>query len=242
MHLSKITSVLSIFSLLLLFTACDVSNSDSAKKKEVAVKMALQASSATPGQAKASATSAIELTEVKMLVEELELESSVDSDSLDFEVDDLIVNLPLDGSEFELTRSEVPEGLYDEFEMEIEQPDNSSSIDDTDFYDETGNGYSIVIKGTYSGEDFTYRTDEDFELEMELDPPLDITADSSPSVAIQVDPSGWFKDENGNDLDPNDSASAKQIEENIKKSFNVEKDDEDDDDDNDDDGDDNGDD
>jgi hypothetical protein len=42
------------------------------------------------------------LTEIKFLVEELELES-VNDDSSDFEVEDLVVNMPLNGQLIELT-------------------------------------------------------------------------------------------------------------------------------------------
>ena len=175
------------------------------------------------------------LTEVKMLVEELELESSFDEDSLDFEVDDLIVNLPLDGSDFELTSATVPEGVYDEFEMEVEN-DDDSNVNDPDFINESGDdddGYTIIIKGVYNGEDFTYKSEEDFEIEMDLNPPLEVSNSNSPSIAININPSSWFKDASGNDLDPNDPDNRETIDDNISNSFDVEQDDDDDDEDDD---------
>src|SRR5699024_9589047 len=245
--LNKYSPLLATLAIALLFSGCDVSssNSDSQKDRKVAVKMKVQSSTAQKMAAKRSIRAIDSLSEVKMLVEELELESSDDQDSLDFEVNDLIVNLPLDGSDFVLASASVPEGIYDEFEMEIDQPDNAS-LNDPDFYDESGDeddGYSIVIKGIYNGQSFTYRSREEFELELDLNPPLEVLLDGAPSVAINVDPFSWFKDESGNDLDPNDPANYDQINENIAKSFDVEKDDDFDDDDydNDDDDDDDGD-
>lgn len=151
---------------------------------------------------------------MKLLVEELELESSADEDSLDFEIDDLIVNLPLDGSDFTLASTDVAAGVFDEFEMEIEHDDD---------------GYTVVIKGIYNGEEFTYQSEEDFEIELDFNPPLEINDDSSPAITINVDPTGWFKDSSGNDLYPNDPANGDRIDDNIENSFDVEEDDEDDD-------------
>lgn len=230
---------LTFLAALLIFTGCNISDSGSNGDRKVSVKMKLQSStsfqtiSQTPSKQKVDS-----LTEIKLLIEELELESSLDADSLDFEVDDLVANLPLDGSEFELTSATVPDGVYDEFEMEMEGPDEDSNVQDPDFYDDSGdeddNGYSIVIRGVYNGEDFTYRSKEDFELELEFNPPLEITNDTSPSIAININPSSWFKDSSGNDLDPNDPNNREKIDENIENSFEVEKQEEDEDDDSDD--------
>ena len=239
--LNKYTIPITALTIAVLLTGCDVSNSNSDAKndRKVAVKMKVQSSSAQKTTTGHSGLALDSLSEVKMLVEELELESSVDQDSLDFEADNLIVNLPLDGSDFVLTSSTVPEGVYDEFEMEMERPDDAS-VNDPDFYNDNGSdeGYSIVSNGVYNGKDFIYRSQEDFELELELNPPLEVSANSAPSVAINVDPFNWFKDEAGNDLDPTDPANIEQIDENIEKSFDVEKDEDDDDGDDDDDDDD----
>lgn len=219
-----------LFAALLITTGCDLANSGNDGPKNVAVKMQLNSSSAA---AKYKAVSLDSLTEVKFLVEELELES-VSDDSADFEVENLIVNLPLDGSVIELTSQNIPSGFYDEFEMEIEH-DDDNNINDPDFIKEGDeDGYSMVIKGSYNGQEFMFRTDTDFEIEMDLNPPLEISDTSgSPSVAINIDPAGWFVDSNGNALDPSDPANKEMIEDNIKNSFDAEGDDDDDDDDDD---------
>lgn len=229
----------------LFAVSCSVSDSNSAGEKQVAVKMKLNTTSSTTAKQLSSPTtmqSVDSLTQIKMLIEELELESTVDEDSLDFEVNNFIIDLPLDGSEIELSTANVPAGVYDEFEMEIEY-DDDTDVNDTDFIKESDDdGYSIVIKGVYNGEDFMYRSDEDFEIELEFNPPFEINDSSSPSIAINIDPTGWFKDSSGNDLDPTDPANYEQIDENIENSFDVEEDDDDDDDDDDDEEDDDGDD
>ncbi|MDZ7657764.1 hypothetical protein [Fodinibius sp.] len=235
MNLLNRLSLIILIPALLFAVSCSVSDSNSGGEKQVAVKMKLnQMSTATAKQISSSPTiqSVDSLTEVKLLVEELELESTMDEDSLDFEVDDFVVNLPLDGSEIELSSANVPAGVYDEFKMEIEH-DDDTNVNDPDFINESGDddGYTIVIKGVYNGEDFMYRSQEDFEIEMEFNPPFEINDSSSPSIAINIDPSGWFKDSSGNDLDPTDPANQEQIDENIENSFDVEEEEDDDDDD-----------
>ncbi len=212
-------------------TGCDIANSDNNGPKSVAVNMQVQTSTA----AKFKAINLDSLTEIKLLVEELELES-VSDDSADFEVEDLIVSLPLDGSPIQLTSQIIPNGMYDEFEMEIENEDDSSSVSDPDF-NENGNSYSIVIRGSYNGEEFLFRSDKDFEVEMELNPAIEISDNTgSTAVSINIDPTGWFVDSQGNSLDPSDPANKELIENNIQNSFEAEEDNDfDNDDDNDDD-------
>lgn len=225
--LNKYTSILAIPAVALVFASCNVSGTNSGptqQDSQVAIKMAVQ-SSATPMMATQTARQSVDsITDVKLLVDELELESALDQDSLDFEVDDLVVNLPLDGSEFVLTSQIIPEGVYDEFEMEIDQPDDES-VNDPAFYNDNGEDYSIIVEGIYNGQPFTYYSHEEFELELDLEPPLEVSANSTPSVAINVDPYSWFADEAGNALDPADSANRAQIEQNIKQSFGAEKED-----------------
>tara|TARA_R100000908_G_scaffold65120_1_gene52057 strand:+ start:103969 stop:104679 length:711 start_codon:yes stop_codon:yes gene_type:complete len=220
---------------LALISSCNTTNSNSDRPKSVSVKMQVQANSAS----KMKAISVDSLTSIKLLVEELELES-VNDDSADFEVEDLLVDLPLNGQEIKLTSSEIPAGLYEEFEMEIENDDDGTSTSDPDF-SEGDESYSIVVKGIYNGEEFMFRSDEDFEIELEMNPPLEISeSTSSAAVNINIDPSGWFVDDQGNALDPNNADHKEKIEQNIENSFEAEgeEDDDDNDDDQDDDNDD----
>lgn len=236
MNLQKLYTPLIVFaSLLLITTGCDLANTDNDLPKDVAVSMQIQTTA--PTQAKFKAQSVDSLTEIKFVVEELQLESATE-DSMDFEVENLIVNLPLDGSRIQLTSQTIPAGFYDEFELEIEHDDDAQVFDDPDFFDDDKR-FSIVVKGIYNGEEFMFRSEEDFEIELELNPALEITDNTgSAQVAINIDTSSWFLDSQGNPLDPTDPANYTTINENIEESFDAEADEEEEDDDDDDDDDD----
>jgi len=215
-----------IAGLFFIFTGCDISGSNSSTDRQVPVNMRVNTSnsSATAKQQSKGTTiqSVDSLTEVKMLVEDFELDSALDQDSLDFEVDNLIVNLPLDGSDFEFTSVTVPEGVYDEFEMQIEN--DNANVNDPDFANESADhdGYTIIVRGVHNGEDFTYKSEEDYEIEMDFNPPLEVSGNSSPTIAITIDPASWFTDSSGNDLDPNDPSNREIIDNNISNSFDAE--------------------
>jgi hypothetical protein len=214
---------------------CDLTESNVDGPSDVQVQMRVN----TTPAAKAMLTvnnensNTLEIQEVKLFIEEMELES-VNDDSSDFEIEYFIADLPLDGSPLVITEKSIPAGLYDEFELEIEKPDDDDDIEvnDSDFRDETGS-YSLVVKGLFNGEEFTFRSTEDFELEMDLNPPLEVTETESSTLVVSVDVNSWFKDSNGEYLDPKDFTNTERINETIENSFDGFEDDDDDDDDDD---------
>ena len=223
---------------LLVATGCSISDSNNADPKPVTVKMQVATNSAPKASQKTSSSNHVTLTSVKMLVEELELES-VEDDSTDFEVENKVVNLPLDGSPYQLSAENIAPGMYDEFEMEIEGlDDDDAAINDSDFNDDSET--SMVIRGTVNGNDFTFKTDEDFEFEFEFNPPIQIDENTNNiDINLMINIDTWFVDDSGNELDPTDPNHHEQIEENIENSFEADKDEDDDDDDGDDEEDDN---
>jgi hypothetical protein len=218
---------------LFVATGCSISDSNNAEPKPVTVKMQVATNSAPKTFQKTRSSNHVTLTSVKMLVEELELES-VEDDSTDFEVENQVVNLPLDGSPYQLSAENIAPGMYDEFEMEIEGLDDDDNVNDPDFT-EGSDETSIVIRGTYNGEDFTYKSEEDFEFEFEFNPPIQIDENTNNvEINLMINIDTWFVDGSGNELDPTDPNHREQIEENIENSFEADKDEDDDDDDGDD--------
>lgn len=247
MNMYYLQSISKIFipAIMLFFVAagCSVNDSSNVAPKPVAVNMQVAGSSPAKAIQRSSSSNHVTLSSVKMLVQELELES-VEEDSLDFEIENQVAELPLDGSPYQLSAQDISSGLYDEFELEIEGPEDDETINDPDFSDGSGT-YSMVIRGTHNGEDFTFKTEEDFELEFEFNPPIEIDENTnSVDINLMINVDSWFVDPGtGNDLDPADPNNREQIEENIGNSFEAdddvdENDEDEDNDDDDDDGDD----
>ena len=160
----------------------------------------------------------ITIQEVKFFVEELELDGT--KGTRDIEIEDFIVTLPVNGTPTLIFDKEIMSGVYDEFELEIEKPDDDYPINDFDFRDETGS-YSLIVKGTFNGDDFTFRTDEDIEIEKDLKPPFKVEEERNGVFTINIDVASWFINRNGETLNPNDYRNTETIIKNIKKSFNL---------------------
>jgi predicted small secreted protein len=216
----------------LFIVACDSTTGPGTDISRVELQMKASAGNAVKGQVYSDKNqNTLEVQEVRFFIDELELES-VQNDTLDFEIEDFIVNLPLDGTPLSLTEAEVPAGLYDEFELEMEKPDSDDAINDPDFRDGTGS-YSVVAKGLYNGEAFMFRSGKDFEIEMDLQPSLEISEASNAVLVVSIDVESWFKNETGENLNPGDSSNTILINQNIERSFQGFDDDDDDSDDDD---------
>ncbi len=158
----------------------------------------------------------ISVEEVKLYIDEMELSGF--RRTRDFKTKNFILNIPLDGSPFKITHTEIPPGLYDELELEIEKPEDKNNVGDSDFW--LGNrSFSLVVRGIYRGEGFIFRSDEDFEIEVDINPPLSITEGQNSIIPLIADFESWFKDSNGDILDPNDSNNKDKINKNIEDSF-----------------------
>ena len=91
-------------------------------------------------------------------------------------------------------------------------------------------GTSVRIEGTYKGEPFTFVSNLRSEIYIPFRPPLDLTdTTKAPAVTVAVDPSGWFKTQNGTTIDPTtvglDQPNNAYIANNIRRSFRVFRDD-----------------
>ncbi|WP_440998515.1 hypothetical protein [Fodinibius sp. SL11] len=172
-------------------------------------------------------SSHVEITEAKMLIRRVEFKSDLEDDgvaddSLDFQTGSFVVTLNLDGSLNEVAVSEVPTGQYDEIEFDVHKPEDNETPPDPDF--KTGDSgdqrFSVIITGTYDGQDFRYRSNENMDQEIELASPLIIDEDQgSINVTMTVDISKWFVDETGNALNPTNPDNRNAIDESIERSF-----------------------
>ena len=176
------------------------------------------------------------LTSVELVLREIELErvddescdsefEGEDDDCEEFETGPRVFPLPMDGStDAVLTISDVPQGLYDELEIEVhkvsDDPEDAALLASRpDLAD-----VSIRVEGDVDGTPCVFTTGVEEEFEFELSPPIDPSA-GSVNVTLSVDVESWFKAGDGSILDPSNEANRSQIENNIQQSFEAFEDD-----------------
>ena len=109
--LKPLISLLTVVTLII--TGCDITGSDSNGSSSVELQMKVQTSSQakmTASATEGTSANTVAIQEVKLFIDEIELESATE-DSLDFERESFIINLPLDGSPLVLTETEIPGGI-----------------------------------------------------------------------------------------------------------------------------------
>lgn len=125
-------------------------------------------------------------------------EADSDSDSDDnrdgnavFHAGAATVALPLEGGTITPFTGTIPVGTYRWLQMHA------------DF---------VRLIGTYNGEAFDVTVPVNAKLRHEFDPPLDLTETTDPvAVSVNVDVASWFRDSDGNTIDPRLLSSDAQL-------------------------------
>ena len=220
-YLNKLSLAVMLLTSSLLLSACSDTTQSS-------VKLNAKASNSQNYQKLNSAADTVIITEAKFRFSEIEFESATDDDSTDIEQGP-ILSLNLNGGLTEVGIADVPAGFYEELEFEIEARDEDDAlVNDPDFEGENGQNYSMVISGTINGEPFTFRSEKDFEVELEFEPAFEVNDEEQVSITLNFDTSLWFLDQDGNALNPADSNNILLIESNIENSIEAFEDDDED--------------
>lgn len=190
------------------------------------IKISIKSVGAGLGKASSLAT----ITSARVVIEEIEFESSL-GDTLDFELEQPFVQDLIMGSTLhEIETVEVPFGSYKESEIEIDDLDP----EDGAVYTQNPElqGRSILVKGYLNGDPnntFMFTSDLEEEQEREFEPPLVLNeSEPSTSIVLAIDMGMWLVDGDGNLLDPSFESNRSMIEGNIKASIDVFEDEDDD--------------
>ncbi len=228
----SILSVLIFFSVFAIYSCSDStsSNQDSPRLRlNASVSQSSSNPIAPPTSPSAQSVSGhVNITEAKFLVRRIEFKSALDQDSLDFNTEPFVLNLNLDGGITEVVISDIDPGLYDEIEFDIHKPEDFETPPDPEFRigDSGDERFSIIIKGTANNESFVFRSNENFDHEIDLSPNLSITESTDiVDITLSIDTSLWFTGPLGEELDPNNPDQIDEIEESVVRSFEVFKDD-----------------
>ncbi|MDT8369639.1 MAG: hypothetical protein RQ745_10565 [Longimicrobiales bacterium] len=257
-----------VAALLVTVAACDDSPSSMGPgaSGDVAIRFlsgapASSASSSGPMAAPVTGTNgALEITSLHVIVAELEFEGTNgacgstsgdddDEDCFEVELPPRLVEIPLDGTPLAVVTTELPAGLYNEFELEIE--DLEDDEDDTEFAQEIAaleaeilaafpnwpKEGTIRVEGTFTPNDgtpepFVVFVDGEVELELDLVPALEI-ADSGTSnriLDVVLFPERWFVRGDGSVIDLTEfdfetTGQLLELEVEIEDGFEIEFDD-----------------
>ncbi|NTX00509.1 MULTISPECIES: hypothetical protein [Myxococcus] len=243
---------------IMLLSACG--NPDSVKVGLSTRVGAARGAQSAPGhiEQRLEAPTGITIDRVRLSVRELELElegddaddghtggaddGTRDDDDSEQEVGPLLIDLTsedLNGQVIRVGNLEVEPGIFDEIEFDIGKVSTTEAGEDAALQELARLGASVVIDGHIDGQPFSFVSS--VRLEQEREARFEVKAGEEPNITINIDPSGWFVDGQGQRLDPRDDAARSTIENNLRRSIDAFDDDDEDgdeDDDHDDDNDD----
>lgn len=139
-------------------------------------------------------------------------------------VDPTAMELPVDAQRAQLTNALVSRtGTYDRLEMDfhlVEMTDNALL-----FQEQFQVGTSVLMRGTFNGTGVEAFFSPEGSVEIPLNPPISLQEGQAASITLVVDVSGWFRDQNGDLINPNEAANdptiADMVEQNIAESFSA---------------------
>lgn len=158
----------------------------------------------------------IEITEAKGLLTEIEVESN--NISKQIKGGPIVVQLNVAGINQVMTSGIIPTGTYSKVKFQLHKPEDTEPIPDPDFREgSSGNKrYSFIIKGTYNGASFVYKSKKTINIVLDLTSPLNLSSKSN--LTVLFDKIKWFQNGSGV-FDPSDGSHENEIDDNIKNSF-----------------------
>ena len=215
--------------LIVLHISCS-SSPTSSVATEGRIKISIRGVNGAASNSLSKSMSFVTITSARVVIDEIEFESSTE-DSVDFEFEEPFVqDLSIDSTLHEITTVQVPFGIYEEMEIEIDKLDEEDSAAFTQ--NPELQNLSIRVEGFLNDDTtdtFVFTSDLSAEQEREFEPPL-VIDETTPStnVVLTIDMGMWFVDNNNNPVDPRSEDNRSIIESNIKASIKVFEDDDDD--------------
>lgn len=159
------------------------------------------------------------ITEAKALITEVELETEPSGVSHSIRIYPVVIYYNIGGQVITVTAGNLPIGIFNKIKLKIHKPEETEAIPDPDFREGTSGNqrYSFIIKGTYNGNNFVYKSRKSASIIINLNTPIN-TSNGSRNITLLVNPSLWFLN-NGTVLDPTNPNNDDLIDDNLKNSF-----------------------
>lgn len=204
---------------ILALAACDT-GPDANARIRVAAPAQLGASTDANGALEiVGSNGTLRITEIKLVVDELELEGDDDDCNTgigrcaEFERELFVVDVPLGSGSVTIASDRLPEGVYTELEFEVEDLLDDDDDDDRRRLEQVlaqlraahpdwPDSASMLIVGSFTptggeAQEFRVYFDADIEVEYDLVPPLVISADTPSELTIALRPDLWFRNGDG---------------------------------------------
>jgi hypothetical protein len=159
------------------------------------------------------------ITEAKALIANVEFEKQSDGRDQLHQPGPLVMNFSLNGTLKDMGTQYIIRDNYTKIKFQLHKPEENEIPPDAEFKDGTGvnQRYSFIIKGTYNGSAFVYKSKQAAAIIINFDKVTNIDLKTS-NISVLFNKLKWFK--NGtSDLNPNDPANESIIDNNIAASF-----------------------
>jgi len=160
------------------------------------------------------------LDTVKILISDIKLNvSNNNEDSLNFKTGPFVLYLDLFSNVTFISSAIVSSGTYDKISFKVHKLNNNETVSDPEFSDPNGN-YSVIVKGSYNGVRFVYRSTKSAHQKITFPLNLDLESSGRSNLTLFVRPYLWFYGSNNVFLDPLDPSNSNEIDNNIKDNIN----------------------
>ncbi len=182
-----------------------------------------------------AAVDSVVISRARLVVRDIKFKTQ-GAESLNFRTAPMVLELSLAGAVQSIGTSTVPFGTYNRIEFDVhrvEAPEIAAlpAADQTAFTDFlAGEKYSIIIDGTVyrtglAPAAFIYRSKVDAKQKIDLSPAMVLDASTTTvNATLVVSSAGWFTNSVGALVDPTDTNNEGVIDENLKASIKVYKD------------------
>jgi hypothetical protein len=161
----------------------------------------------------------IVITEAKALLREIEFELEGSGIEHEINAGPIVVHFNFSGAVETILAGKIPAGVYNKVKFQIHKPEDNETPPDPEFKEGTSGNqrYSFIIKGTYNGNSFVYKSRKSANLVVNFSSPVNFQ-ETGINLTMIFNSSTWFK--NGNIfLDPRNPSNEDLIDNNLKNSF-----------------------
>jgi len=156
------------------------------------------------------------ITEVKGFISQVALEQESNQNNQTITFSPFVTNFNASGSLSEMTKKYIIRDIYTKIKFQIHKPEDNETPSDPEFVSGTQR-YSFIIKGTYNGSSFVYKSKKSLYVTVNFSPNVNLNYKTM-NITVAFNKLGWFR--NGSaDLNPSNPAHENMIDENIKNSF-----------------------